>query len=524
MKRALLVCPFLFAAAYLAQESRDATLSVRNLDAGTGRPTAVRVHLEDSQGNRPRVRGAVAISDNAIPIPKQAVAVMWGQNDRAQGYALQPDGSFYVDGGFDLRVPAGAYRLTVSKGFEYVEQTLSLDLAPGANVTREVKLGRWIDMPSRGWYSSDDHIHLRRSPGDDPNILTWIAAEDVHVGNILEMGDFWATYFSQYAFGERGRYQRDGRVLSAGQEEPRTPEIGHTISLGAREFVRMQPNYYSYDRLFDRVHELGGVSGFAHQGYLFHAYRGMVLNTLRGKTDFLELAQFCAPEGPLPAKYYYHFLDLGYRLTALAGSDFPWCGKGVAQIGNARFYTYTGEPALNYDSWFAAMKAGHTFVTTGPMLLLRVNGHLPGDTVDIAPGTKLRITAEALGQGLKSLEIVGHGKSLAQAPGQGESRLAAEVEITPDRGLWIAARCEGGRFQSAHTTPVYVTVNGGGFQNPATVAANLQLSEEWLRELEHDLASPPPNLDIQAPRHRAALEGQIAEARAKLKSIAETSR
>jgi len=520
VKRALLLGPFLLAAAYLAQQSRDATLSVRILDAGTGRPTPVRIHLEDSQGNRPRARGAVAISESAIPIPKQAVAVMWGQNDRAQGYAAQPDGSFYVDGAFDVRLPAGTYRLTASKGIEYVEQTLSIDLAAGAAETREIKLARWIDMPSRGWYSSDDHIHLRRSPGDDPNILKWIAAEDVHVGNILEMGDFWATYFSQYAFGERGRYQQDGRILSAGQEEPRTPEIGHTISLGARELVRMQPNYYSFDRLFDRVHELGGVTGFAHQGFSFHGYRGMVLNTLRGKNDFLELAQFCVPEGPLPVKYYYHFLDLGIRLTALAGSDFPWCGKGVAQIGNARFYTYTGEPTLDYASWYAAMKAGHTFVTTGPMVLLRVNGHLPGDTVDIAPGTKVRITAEGLGQTLKSLEIVGHGKTLAQAPpGPGGSRLTVETEITPARGLWIAAKCEGGPGQLAHTTPVYVTVNGGGFQNPETLRANLQLSEDWLRELEHDLANPPPNLDIQAPRHRAELERQIAEARAKLKSL-----
>jgi hypothetical protein len=465
------------------------------------------------------VRGAVAISESSIPIPKQAIAVMWGQNDRAQGYALQPDGSFYADGAFDVRLPSGAYSLTVSKGIEYTAQTIALDVAPGATVSREIRLARWIDMPARGWYSSDDHIHLRRSPADDPRILKWIAAEDIHVGNILEMGDFWATYFSQYAFGERGRYEEDGRILSTGQEEPRTPEIGHTISLGARELVRMQPDYYSYDRLFDRVHELGGIAGFAHQGFLFHAYRGMVLNTLSGRTDFLELAQFCAPEGPLPVKYYYHFLDLGFRLTALAGSDFPWCGQGTAQIGNARFYAYTGAKSLSYPAWFAAVKAGHTFVTTGPIVLLRVNGHLPGDTVDIAPGAKVRVTAEAFGGDLKSLEIVGHGKTLARATAGAGGRLAAETEIAPTHGLWIAASCEGAPGRLAHTTPVYVTVNGGGFQNPESARSNVALSESWLQELEQDLANPAPNLDAQAYRHRAQLQRQIAEARAKLKTL-----
>jgi hypothetical protein len=390
---------------------------------------------------------------------------------------------------------------------------------------------RWIDMPARGWHSADDHIHIRRSPADDPKIARWIAAEDIGVGNLLQMGDFWTTYFAQYAFGDRGRYVEDGRILSPGQEEPRTPEIGHTISLGQREFVRMQPDYYSYDRLFDRVHELGGITGFAHQGVSFHGYRGMVLNILRGKVDFLELAQFCVAGGPIPVQYYYHFLDMGYRLTALGGSDFPWCGLGPeygfkepqgAQIGNARFYTYTGG-ALTFENWLAGVKAGRTFVTTGPMLTLTVNGKLPGDTLDLAPGARVRVSAEAWGQAgqvpLKSLEIVGHGKVLARSEGVNAARLVAEIEVTPERGIWIAAKCEAGTAQIAHTTPVYVTVNGGGFHNPDTARRNVEISENYLKELEAELANPPGNVGNQAPRHRQQLMRQIAETRAVLQGL-----
>ncbi|MCP5118307.1 MAG: hypothetical protein GY953_46435 [bacterium] len=241
----------------------------------------------------------MAISETAIPIPKEAVAVMWGRQDRAEGFALQPDGSFYVDGAFSMEVPAGSYTLSISKGFEYLRQTQSVELAAGASESREVKLERWIDMPARGWYSADDHVHLQRSPREDPLIGKWMEAEDIHVGNILQMGDFWTYNYSQYSFGEKGRYQDGNTILSPGQEEPRTPEIGHTISLGADEFVRFRDDYYAYGRLFDRVHELNGVSGFAHQGVSFHGYRGMTLNVLRGKVDFLELAQFCVAEGPL---------------------------------------------------------------------------------------------------------------------------------------------------------------------------------------------------------------------------------
>ncbi len=530
--RLLLAGLFAGALVEFAQVSREASLSVRIVDAQTGQPTPVRVRLRNEKGERPKVRGAVAVSESAIPIPRQAIAVMFGTNDRAEGYAIQPDGSFYVDGSFDVRLPPGTYQLAISKGFEYLRETQTIELKPAGSLTREYKMRRWMDMPARGWYSADDHIHLRRSPADNHAIAQWIAAEDVHVGNLLRMGDFWTTYFEQYAFGDRGRYTEAGRLLSPGQEEPRTPEIGHTISLGASDFVRMQPDYYSYDKLFDRVHALGGVTGFAHQAMSFYGYRGMALNTLRGKTDFLELAQFCVPEGPLAVQHYYEFLDMGFKLTALAGSDFPWCGLGpeygfteprFAQIGNARFYAYAGG-ALTFERYIAALQAGRTFVTTGPMLFLTVNGKMPGDVIDVAPGTRLKISAEAYGTGgqvpLRAIEIVGHSKVLARREGKDVAHLTVDLELPVDHGIWIAAKCDAGQGQVAHTTPVYVTVNGGGFHNPPMMRRNLEVAEGYLKEVEQDLANPASNLDRQASRHRAQLERQIAEARTQLKTMA----
>ena len=232
--RATLLLLLLGSWALAMQVSRPATLSVRIIDAKTGEPTPARVRLQGANGERPRAVGAAILSETAIPIPKQAIGVMWGWDDRAQGYALQPDGSFYVDGAFEAQLPPGSYTLTLSKGFEYRHQEATLTVGADERVTREYRLERWIDMPSRGWYSADDHIHLRRSPRDDDAIATWVAAEDIHVGNILEMGDFWATSFSQYAFGDKGRYERAGRILSPGQEEPRTPEESGTQSRSVR--------------------------------------------------------------------------------------------------------------------------------------------------------------------------------------------------------------------------------------------------------------------------------------------------
>ncbi len=527
--RAIIGICFLAGLGIAAQTTREASFTVTIRDADTKQTTPVRVRLTDADGEPPRTRGASTEVDSKFQPPLQAIVVMWGQSDRAQGYALQPDGSFYVDGFFEMRLRAGSYRLDLSKGYEYTPQSHEIEVKAGRRNRITADMERWIDMPSRGWYSSDDHIHVRRSPGENRSILRWIAAEDIHVGNILQMGDFWHYVYAQYGWGATGRYQEGRTILSPGQEEPRTPEFGHTISLGADDFVRFRDDYYSYGRLFDRVHDLGGISGFAHQGHSFHGYRGMTVTVLSGKIDFLELAQFCVSEGPIYTEHYYRFLDLGFRITALAGSDFPWCGRRemgsrrrLSQIGNARFYTYVGED-LTFERWLAAVKAGHTFATTGPILDLKVNGQLPGSLVEVSRGDSVRIEATAYGDGsriaLEELEIVGHGKTLKRVTGKKAMKLSAALEMPLDHGIWIAVRASAGDGFEAHSTPVYVSVDGGGFHNPETLERNLQRCEQDLADLERELDEPGRRLDSQAWRHAASLNAQIEETRSALRDL-----
>ncbi len=474
-------------------------LSATIVDAATGEPTPVRVRLTDANGT-------------SAPLPEAAIAIMYGPNDQASGYGFQRDSSFYVDGAFEVELQPGTYWLSLSKGNEYLRQQQELRLEPGGELSETFRLDRWINMPERGWFSADDHIHLRRSLRENPLILRWIAAEDIHVGALLQMGDFWATYFSQYAWGRDGVYQVEDYFLTSGQEEPRTHEIGHTISLAADDFVRFSGEYYHYDRVFDRVHELGGLTGYAHKGVAFHGYRGLTLDVLRHKVDFLEILQF----GEMELDHYYHFLDLGFKLTATAGSDFPW----GTPIGETRFYTYVGDD-FTFDSWRASFHAGHTFVSNGPIIDLTVNGRIPGDELDVTKGSTLSITARAFGHAeqvpLEKLEIVAHGRVLksvtADEPGQSTEQLFVQMELPVEHGVWIAARAQAEPEQAAHTTPVYVTVEGSGFHNPETALHYLDLSEDYLHELEQEIAQPNQTINQHAWRYREGLEARIAETR-----------
>ncbi|HYG17370.1 MAG TPA: hypothetical protein VD816_00510, partial [Ohtaekwangia sp.] len=83
------------------------------LDSVTNQPTAVRVRLTRD--------------DHVVrALPANAAAVMYGVWDHSDGYGFQPDSAFYVEGSFELELPAGEYEIVISKGIEYLDQRLSL--------------------------------------------------------------------------------------------------------------------------------------------------------------------------------------------------------------------------------------------------------------------------------------------------------------------------------------------------------------------------------------------------------------
>jgi hypothetical protein len=92
-------------------------------------------------------------------------------------------------------------------------------------------------------------------------------------------------------------------------------------------------------------------------------------------------------------------------------------------------------------------------------------------------------------------------------------------DLPADHSVWIAAKVDAAASKVAHTTPVYVTVNGAGFHNPATARERLDRVAAYLVELEQDLQRPGTTLDSQASRHKAQIDRQIAEARAVLNGL-----
>jgi hypothetical protein len=231
------------------------------------------------------------------------------------------------------------------------------------------------------------------------------------------------------------------------------------------------------------------------------------------------------------------FLNLGYKLTATAGSDFPWCGysrytkkegKWDAQIGNVRFYTYVGED-YSFENWKKGFEAGHTFVSNGPMLFLKVNNQLPGSVINLKKGENINISVTAYGQEqqvpLESLQLIEHGKVLDSSTNVKQSgskeELTLKKTIKAEKGIWIAARVKAAvPFHYAHTTPVYIRVNGEGFHDAEHIQENVDTAESYLDEIVSVVNNEDKTVaDNQAWHYKDGLLKRVSQTRHKLEEM-----
>ncbi|HEX9919257.1 MAG TPA: hypothetical protein VGA87_08825, partial [Pyrinomonadaceae bacterium] len=124
---------------------------------------------------------------------------------------LAPDFSFhpqvYRADGEALRLPPGEYTVDVTRGPEYLVQRVPLVVEAGARPqVLQVRLKRWINPATGGWYSGDHHIHAAGcshyeapTQGVFPeDIMRHVKGEALNVGNVLTWGPCY--YFQKQFF------------------------------------------------------------------------------------------------------------------------------------------------------------------------------------------------------------------------------------------------------------------------------------------------------------------------------------
>lgn len=507
--------------------ARFGRLQLEITDAGSGRPIPARVGVYDSTGRAPLP------SEQALLVHRftDEVRLVW-----VNGRTLWPSENrqaFYVNGTYEARLPVGIYELVLTRGPEYRVARRGFEIREDDTSRVAVALERYADLPARGWFSGDSHVHIQRHRVDDEAVWAQLAAEDVHVANLLEMGNISGTHFKQPAWGEEGRFGRDSYMLVSGQEDPRTVQRGHTIHHNLyRPFHQDPDSYFLYHRVFEESHRQGGISGYAHLGQLFNGRRGLALDVPFGIVDFIEVLQ----GGRLFGDIWYSFLNLGFNVLPVAGADFPYFGPTLP--GVERTYVKLDGP-FSVDAFYDAFLRGRVFVSNGPFLEFTVNGREIGEELRVERGARLTIEAEAslnpdIDQ-LSRLELLVHGEVVRSEPAGGRDRVRLRTEITADRSMWLAVRALGARQERrdsivAHSAATIVTVDDQPFWKPEAVPELVALQRAQLQELMSARIAPDDDLEPwetrylllqQWERQRSLLESRVEEADARYRELLE---
>src|SRR5262245_25750303 len=454
-------------------DARLARLRVRVVDADTGRELPTRVHFHGAQGQYLAPRGH-----------SSDINVNWCE-DIGGDLRLGATSYAYVPGRFELDAPVGTLHAEVVRGFEYAPLRDTLEVVPGqAELTLPMR--RAFDGRRQGYYSGDVHVHFL----DPATAALEAAAEDLQVTEVLAAQ--WGRLYTgvEHGIGRDAPTSTPEHLIRIDSEN-RHHVLGHLFLLGLREPILPLssggpsedeiggPDEVALAEWCDRTHEQGGL---VVTQFLPTPHAEVVAGILLGKIDATEVRWFdfspyVAPGGhwgETPFAFpgvlqWYRYLNCGYRVPAVAGTD-----KMTNAIAVGALRTYARLPAdepFSYAAWHRAIKAGRTFVSTGPMLDLEVEGRAPGEPLDLpAGGGTLQVVARARSTlPFEFIEIVRNGVVVARTAAAADgrpARLAAEVPVT--ESCWIAARCYGREKLwlvwptdiGAHTSPVYVTVDG----------------------------------------------------------------
>ena len=441
-----IVLPTLTAAAIILAAipsfAREGKFELSVIDRDTGKPIAVRVHLQNVATRRPvRPPGVPVLGDHFVFHDK-----------------------------ITLKLPLGSYKFVIERGPEYLVRTGHFTINNYADDRKTVDMKRFVDMAAEGWYAGDLDVYRR-----EQQLELLMQAEDLYVAMLA------AAMPSAKARTDPPVTQFDGTrffVRRSGADDlpfPFSWELPLRVTANDLESVPVAHRHLLRDGVVD--HEADGRPRDR------STYPGLLGNGF-WSTDI-----------------YYHLLNCGLRLPPSAGSGSGWeppkaarsatttrssqvAKPNVNPIGYNRVYAFV-EGELTWEKWWDAMRAGRTMVTNGPLIRPSVEGYPPGHIFHADAGQTLELE---IGLSLQTrdkisyLEVIKDGRTAHSARlDQWKENAGKLPPLKFNQSGWFLIRAvadESTTYRFAMTAPYYVQLG----DQPRISRASAQFFVDWCTE------------------------------------------
>ena len=485
----------------VAVEPAHRLVNVRVVQKGTNNLVPVRIHLHGAHGEYLPPRGR-----------HRKVNPYWFEDNYGE-FVNSRNQYSYIDGHCELDLPLGDVYVEITKGYETAPIRQRITVAPDTDELL-FELERVLPWREKGWVTADTHVHFL-SPS---TALLEGQAEDVHVVNLLasQWGEMYSNvsdFDGKTTFGAR-EFGGDGEFLVRVGTENRMQILGHISLLGYNgqmihplcsggpsESALGDPQEVVMAEWAQRCIDQGGLVVLPHAP---NPQLERAADIVLGLVHAIEMMTFnpCERElNPYGIADWYRYLNLGYQLPIVGGSDKM---AASSQLGGVRTYAHLGERAFTYENWMAAVQAGNTFMTIGPLAELTVEGVAPGGQVRLAAGggsLGVEWRVESVQLPIQQVEVIQGGLVVDQVDVGGQYSASGSVQVPVTASSWIALRVRGSyRGQegeiAAHTSAVQTLVADSALFNQPDASAVLEQIEGALAYV--DSIAPRP----QAQRFR----------------------
>jgi hypothetical protein len=429
------------------------------LTAWDGAPTAARVRIATPDGRR------------LVPLGYRLDVNPAIYEDLGAGLVLGGAEYAYVADAFSVEIPADGATIEVVHGMAVAPQrvVLGTDAIQGGRL--EIRLGMPLSPGEGRWASGDTHVHflapstaLFQARAEGVNVVHLLATQlgDQHTGT-TDLGADLVDPSRRHAVwvGSENRQNMLGHVGIVGARRPVFP----FASGGPPEGPIGHPATHMVADWLAACRREGGLAVGAH----FPLPMAEVAADIdAGLLDALELQCFDETLESPPITEWYRYLDAGYRLPLVGGTDKMSAGVPLGQVRT--WARLEDDAELDFDVWARAIRSGRTFVSSGPLLAFRVEGHEPGDELRLRSAADLEVQLRAVAAQpvIEAVEIVCDGAVVARRESAPTTELVMDERIPIERSGWIAGRSRSrlaissafASAMAAHTSPVYVTVEG----------------------------------------------------------------